>query len=441
MGAETQRVGDIFLRFGMLDPERLRRVLARQQELRGEGKVARIGEVAVDLGFLKPDQVKRVLAHEGTALLRCPKCDHRYTVPNFQGNRRYKCGGCKAYLEFSRDHKIGSLDAIPTIEQIAGPPPPPKPESLIGRKFGDYELRRLVGKGGMGSVFEAEHVRMKRRVAIKILADQYARMPDVVKRFKREATAGGKLAHSNIAQIHDIDEQDGLFYIVSEFVEGRSLEKLLQEEGKLRPERAVKVLRGILAGLQHAHDAGIVHRDIKPGNVLLTTDEIPKLIDFGIAKDAESQTMLTLAGSVLGSPSYMSPEQAQGGEVGPWSDQYSSGTVLFALLTGRKPYEGKNLVETLAMHVNSPVPSLRSLVPETPETVERVVHRMMAKNPGRRYPSASAASLALGAALKGEAEKPPAPARGRRVPEWFWITLAIVCGAVSLAILLLWLLS
>lgn len=444
MGAETQRVGDIFLRFGLLDSDKLKRVIERQQELRGQGRPARIGEVAVELGFIRPEQVKRVLAHEGTALMRCPKCDHRYTIQGFQANRKYKCGNCKVYLEFAKDAKVGSGGgAVPTIEQVSALAGPPKPEQMVGRKYGDYVIARLVGKGGMGSVYEAEHAGTKQKVAIKILAEQYARIPDVVKRFKREATAGGKLAHPNIVQIHDIEQQDEMFYIVTEYVDGLSLEKLLLTEKRLAPARAAKIMRGVLQGLQHAHEAGIVHRDIKPGNILLTKDEQPKLIDFGIAKDVESQTMLTLAGSVLGSPAYMSPEQAQGAEVGPQSDIYSCGVMFFVMLVGHKPFEGRNLVETLGMHVNNPVPSLRAEVPEVPEALEKIVHKMMAKNPLERYASPNQAIAALDRAAQGKAPEPPRALQEqfRRVPEWAWITAAIVGGSLVLALLVLWILS
>ncbi|MBI2900262.1 MAG: serine/threonine protein kinase [Planctomycetes bacterium] len=437
MGAETQRVGDIFIRLGMLDAEKLHRVIERQQELRAQGYPARVGEVAVELGFLRPEQVKRVLSHEGTALLKCPQCDHRYTVPNFQANRRYKCGKCKIYLEFAKDAKVATSSSPPTIEALPAPPqpgpPPPMGNLFIGKTLGSYRLLRLLGKGGMGSVFEGEHLQTKEKAAIKILAEQYTRMPDVVKRFKREATAGGKLAHPNIVQMVDIDEQDGMFYIVSEFVDGLSLEKLLLEERHLAPDRAVRIVKGILAGLQHAHDLGIIHRDIKPANILLTRDETPKLIDFGIAKDVESQTMLTLAGSVLGSPAYMSPEQAQGGEVGPTTDVYSCGVVFFVLLVGRKPFEGGNLVETLSMHVNDPVPSLRQRQPGVPEALERIVHRMMAKLPAQRYPSANAVIAALEKAARGATVRAEGPAK---LPDWMW--LAGLGGALIFVILAIW---
>lgn len=417
MGAETQRVGDIFVRFGLLDGDRLQRVLARQRELRSQGRPARIGEVAVELGLLKPEQVKRVLAHEGTAILACPQCDRRYTIPQFQANRRYKCGDCKIYLDFPKDNKIASTaTAPPQVE--AGPPPTPSSKE---QTYGPYKLIRLIGKGGMGSVYLAEHGETKKQIALKILAEQFSKIPDVVKRFKREATAGGKLEHPNIVQIYDIDQQGTSFYIVSEFVDGLGLEKLMLKEKRLAPERAAKIMRGVFAGLQHAHECGIVHRDIKPANILLTSSEEAKLIDFGIAKDAESQTVLTLAGSVLGSPSYMSPEQAQGNEVGPSTDLYAAGVVFFVLLTGKKPYEGRNLVETLTMHVREPVPSLRAIAPEVPESFEKIVHRLMAKEPAKRYAKAKDAIVAIDKAMKGgavSAVQPAAPKKKPGLPKW-----------------------
>jgi serine/threonine protein kinase len=437
MGQETQRVGDILLRFGMLDDEKMRRVVERQQQLRAEGKPARIGEVAVELGFLKPEQVKRVLAHEGTAILRCPKCDRRYTVQGYAANRRYKCGDCKLYLEFPMDNVLKATAIEPPAVEAA--PPEPKKEEPQGPVIGKYRLIRPVGRGGMGTVHLGEHVETKKQFAVKILAEQFAKLPEIVKRFKREALTGEKLNHPNIVQIFDIDQEGKSFYIVSEFVDGQSLEKLLLSEKRLAPDRAIRIMKGVLAALQHAHDHGIVHRDIKPANVLLTKDETAKLIDFGIAKDIESQTVLTLAGSVLGSPSYMSPEQAQGEEVGPPTDLYACGVVLFVMLTGRKPYEGKNLVETLSMHVRMPIPSLREIVGEIPETVEKAVHKMMAKDPAKRHPSPSAAAAALDRALAGKSEvmrpsRPIPTAKPARAPVWIWITAG---GGVLLVLALL----
>jgi len=308
------------------------------------------------------------------------------------------------------------------------PSPSPKKEPFEGRLFGPYRLTRLVGKGGMGAVFEAEHSETHERVAVKVLAEQFAKIPDVAKRFKREASAGGRLDHPNIAAVHDIDRQDQFYYIVSEFVDGSPLEKVILKDKRLTPDRAVGILRQVLSGLQHAHERGIIHRDIKPGNVLLTSDGQAKLIDFGIAKDEEARTVLTMAGTVLGSPSYMSPEQAQGEEIGPATDLYSAGVLLFVLLTGRKPFEGRNLVETLSKHVKEPVPSLTSLQRDIPEALERVVHRMMAKDPAKRYPSAEATIEALDRAMRKTARR-----EGLfHVPWWVWGA----CASVVLATLL-----
>src|SRR4029078_7338797 len=178
-------------------------------------------------------------------------------------------------------------------------------------------------------------------------------------------------------------------------VDGGSLIDLIMKEKKIAPARTVEIMSDILAGLGHAHQRGVIHRDIKPANVLLTAEGRAKVIDFGLAKDAEAQTILTLSGNVVGTPAYIAPEQARGDGSGPLADLYSCGILMFLLLTGRKPFEGKRLVDTLKKQITAPVLSTRELSPEVPEKLEEVVRKMCAKEPAKRHASPLLAISAL----------------------------------------------
>jgi serine/threonine-protein kinase len=243
-------------------------------------------------------------------------------------------------------------------------------------------------------------------------------MPGIQGRFKREAGATGRLEHPNIVATIEMAKEDNYTYIVMEYVDGGSLVDALNREKKLSPLRTVEIMSDILAGLHHAHQHGVIHRDIKPANVLLTSEGRAKVIDFGLAKDAEAQTILTLSGNVVGTPAYMAPEQARGDGSGPAADLYSCGILTFLLLTGRKPFEGKSLVDTLNKQINDPLPSIREASPDVPVALEEVVRKMCAKEPKKRHESPEYAISALrkSVGLQAETKLRPAPTPAGVVP-------------------------
>jgi len=194
-------------------------------------------------------------------------------------------------------------------------------------------------------------------------------------------------------------KEENYTYIVMEYVDGGSLIELIVKEKKIAPLRTVEIMCDILSGLQHAHDHGVIHRDIKPANVLLTSQGRAKVIDFGLAKDAEAQTILTLSGNVVGTPAYMAPEQARGEGSGPPADLYSCGILSFLMLTGRKPFEGKSLVDTLNKQINDPLPSIRETSPEVSSALEDVIRKMCAKEPAKRYQSPAETIVAFRRAM------------------------------------------
>jgi hypothetical protein len=423
---------ELFVKLGVLDSEKLKRCLEFQETFQKQGLQLPLAHVILNLGMAKPEQVARVLAHQTTASLRCPGCSRRFTVPDFQANRRYKCEPCMMYLEVVVDEALLSPPmpgAAPTPSPGApfmpsGPAPrTPTPSPLTplpavrkdpfeGRSFGGkYKLIKRVAKGGMGAVYLAERFHDQHKVAVKILTEEFSKMPGIQGRFKREASATGRLEHPNIVSTLEMSKEDNYTYIVMEYVDGGSLIDLLVREKKLAPIRAVEIMVDVLSGLHHAHQHGVIHRDIKPANVLLTSTGRAKVIDFGLAKDAEAQTILTLSGNVVGTPAYMAPEQARGEGSGPAADLYSCGILLFLLLTGRKPFEGKSLVDTLNKQINEPLPSIRETSPEVPQGLEDVVKKMCAKEPKKRYESPEQAISALlkSVNLKSETTVRPVP--------------------------------
>ena len=255
---------------------------------------------------------------------------------------------------------------------------------------GRYELHRRLGRGGMAEVFLARDQLLDRPVAVKVLFPEFATDPSFVERFRREATAAANLNHPNVVGVYDWGEADSTYFIVMEYVDGRTLSEILRDEGPLHPDRVADVGADVAAALGFAHRNGVVHRDVKPGNVIVTSTGLVKVADFGIARaiTASSDDDLTQVGTVMGTAAYFSPEQARGEPVDPRSDLYSLGCVLYELVVGRPPFQGDSPVSIAYKHVHeSPVPPRHHNV-ELPQALEAIILKCLAKNPGNRYPSA-----------------------------------------------------
>jgi eukaryotic-like serine/threonine-protein kinase len=270
----------------------------------------------------------------------------------------------------------------------------------VGELIADrYELEQLVGEGGMSSVYRAHDTVLERRVAIKVLHEHYSSDPEYVERFRREARAIARLAHPNVVTVIDRGEWDGRQFIVFEHVAGENLKTAVERVGAMPVRRAVVLGIQIARALAYAHELEIVHRDVKPHNVLLDPAGTAKVTDFGIARALDVDEALTQTGTVLGTGQYLSPEQANGERGDERSDQYSLGVVMFELLTGEPPYSGGSLMAVAMRHVNDPVPSARERRPEVPARLDHVVACAMAKSPEDRFPSMQALVTALEACL------------------------------------------
>ncbi|HEX6676465.1 MAG TPA: Stk1 family PASTA domain-containing Ser/Thr kinase [Actinomycetes bacterium] len=263
-----------------------------------------------------------------------------------------------------------------------------------------YEVGRLLGAGGMAEVFEGRDRLLARRVAIKVLLAEFSQDPSFVARFKREAQAAASLSHPNIVGVWDTGVEGGTNFIVMEYVEGRTLRDLLRIGGPPPADRAVGIAADVCDALAAAHARGLIHRDVKPGNVMLTGDGTVKVMDFGIARATSSQT-LTQTHAVIGTAQYISPEQVEGRQVDARSDLYSVGCMLYEMLTGRVPFSGESPVAIAYRHVREdPVPP-RRIDPRIPPAFEAITMRAMAKNPDHRYQSAAEMRAELERALAG----------------------------------------
>ena len=251
---------------------------------------------------------------------------------------------------------------------------------------GRYEIVKSIGEGGMANVYLAHDKILDRKVAIKVLRGDLANDEKFIRRFQREAQSVANLSHPNIVEVYDVEEEEGQHYIVMEYIEGKTLKQLLQKRGSLTLSEVIDIMLQLTDGLAHAHDAYIIHRDIKPQNIMIQDDGLVKITDFGIAM-ALNATQLTQTNSVMGSVHYLPPEQANGKSSTIKSDIYSLGILMYELITGSVPFKGDNAVEIALKHLKEKIPSIRRQNPTIPQSVENIVLRATAKNPKNRYDS------------------------------------------------------
>ena len=262
-------------------------------------------------------------------------------------------------------------------------------DSNIGKKLDDrYLITELIGVGGMADVYKATDVMENKVVAVKILKNEYSQNDEFVRRFRNESKAIAVLSHPNIVKIYDVGFTDEIQFIVMEYIDGITLKELLEQQGVLRWKDALKFVVQILKALQHAHDKGIVHRDIKPQNIMLFPDGTIKVMDFGIARFSRVDSK-TISDKTIGSVHYISPEQARGENTDERSDIYSVGVVLYEMLTGRKPFDGDNPVAIALKHMQETAVAPRDIMPSIPEALEEIVLHAMERSPARRYQSAA----------------------------------------------------
>ncbi|NIA13750.1 MAG: protein kinase [Nitrospiraceae bacterium] len=273
--------------------------------------------------------------------------------------------------------------------------------SLIGRQVGNYKVIGEIGRGGMGVVYRAHEESLQRDVALKVLRLYFAQDAVFVKRFTLEGRSAARLSHPNVVHVYAVGEHEGHYYIAMEYVRGRTLSDYIQIKGQVELNKALYVTREVAKALAAAHQQRMVHRDIKPDNIMIDMSGHVKVMDFGLAKAIQQKKGLTDHGVVIGTPQYMSPEQVRGVKTDERTDIYSLGVTLFEMLAGRPPFVAPSRLSAMYQIVEQPLPSLRSFNPSVPQAVEAVVEKMAAKNPGDRYASAREASVDLRILLRG----------------------------------------
>ena len=268
------------------------------------------------------------------------------------------------------------------------------PKAFIGTRIAGYEVLDQIASGGMGVVYRARQLTLDRVVALKVLHPRLVADPRFVERFEREARAAGALNHINIVHVQDAGQAEGTYYYAMEYIDGPTVAAELRARGAMPPERAVDTVRQIATALGFAHGQGILHRDVKPENIMLTADGTAKLADLGLAMFVDTHATDAERGAdgklrVWGTPSYMAPEVALGREPDPRSDLYSLGATFFHMLTARVPFTAAAATDVLAKHVSAPLPSMQDFNPAVPVALNRIVERLMAKDRARRYPDAA----------------------------------------------------
>ena len=262
---------------------------------------------------------------------------------------------------------------------------PSNPEtSLVGAQLGKYQVRAEIGHGGMGKVYKAYDPTLERYVALKVLAPHLTWEEEFVERFLREARAAAKLKHPNIVTIYDVGRTGGWYYFTMDFVEGNTLAQLIRDRGPMSVEDALRILRPLAGALDYAHEHGLVHRDVKPSNVVVSDEGLVTLMDFGIAR-ASQATRLTRSGAVMGTPEYMAPEQATGAEVDRYTDQYALGVVAYEMLAGKAPFEAESTPTLLYRIVHEAPPPLRATRPDVPPAVSGALSRALSKDKEKRF--------------------------------------------------------
>jgi len=321
------------------------------------------------------------------------------------------CGSCGAAFSFAsslppteRQHasRVSSVPSPPREQHLADP--------LIGRLIAErYRVLELIGRGGMGVVYKAEHARIGKVLALKLLTGELSRNGELLARFEREADMASRLSHPNTVQVFDFGEADGLVYLAMEYVRGRDLGALIDETGRLDSARTARIVLQICSSLAEAHDKGIVHRDLKPENIMIVSspsgEDLVKVLDFGLAKLRESSELssVTSNGAIVGTPYYMAPEQIRGESVTPACDVYALGAVLYACLTGSVPFDAATPMGVLTRHLTDEpeLPTARVPALGLSGSFERIVMTALAKDPARRFPSAAALQGALVDELRG----------------------------------------
>lgn len=385
---ERSLFGRVALEKGFITEDQLLEARKAQEEMESRGDFKPLGEVMVNLGLLTSKQAERIAGMQEKVQLVCGVCSKSYMV--LKGHEdTSRCPHCAVKLATPGE----AAEAAKRTEEAAAMPVPPTPVkaeakagSPVGQVIAGCEVVGMLGKGSMGEVFRARHVALGREVAIKMLPAK-GKEQLMVKRLLFEARAIAKLEHPNIVQVFDAGLQSGYLFLVMQLVEGQPLDEILKECGNLMEDQAIGITKDVLRGLANAHSKGIIHRDLKPGNIMISPDGKAKIMDFGLARDVEHTD--EVAGMIIGTPYYMAPEQWLGQKTDERSDLYALGIILYAMTTGKKPFDSTEISELMHMHLKKGAVSPKSIIPSMSESLVAIIRKAMSKSPAKRYQTAA----------------------------------------------------
>ncbi|MBI4585467.1 MAG: serine/threonine protein kinase [Planctomycetes bacterium] len=400
------RLGQLLIQKRWCSLLQINQGLEVQKKLREEGKYQALGLILIRQGFLDEEKLKMALSVLGSLRLACPSCSMEVPVGSYIPESHYRCPKCQvelalqdpsapaqpaaagAFLNKPADPVVAAAGAADSAPAGPGPGASAPEDPVLGRVIGGCRILDRIATGGMGVVYKAKQLNLGRTVAVKVLSEEFSKDRNYVHRFLQEARSAAELDHGNIVHIIDVGEINGLFYIIMEYVDGSNLREILEARQVLNPERVLEIALQASHALKHAHHRGIIHRDIKPENIMITREGVVKIADLGLAKKimpGQQDGGITNHGAILGTPYYMAPEQIKDfRQVDCRSDVYSLGVTIFRALTGRVPFEGRSPVEVMIKVVEGKRPSIRSLRPDIPDELDRLVDRMMDRMPANR---------------------------------------------------------
>jgi len=426
---DTQEVAEIdygleALKKGYITIKQLWQAIEERARKKKEGAKDTLGEVLRVSGTLSLDDALDVLKSRGRVIMRCPECEAQYHVENYIEGREYTCLKCGAPLELP--DKLQTLNvegtAYDTKTHIQA-----MDDMFVGKRIGQVQILSKLGEGGMGAVYKGRHLALNKEVAVKIMSP--ALMGEVhKKRFLREARAAARLEHPNIVQVYDAGEFEGYNYITMQFIDGCSLGDKVAKSGRVDQLEALRIIRDAARGLAHAHKNGMIHRDIKPDNIMLTKSGQVKVADFGLVKSADVEKDLGLSRSMLmGTPHYMAPEQFEGAPPDPRVDIYALGVTFYELVTGKRPFEGKTAFKVMEAHLRRKPPRPEDVVSEIHPEISRIILKMLEKEPEKRYQSMDELIEDLNRAEQILTGKKP---EGKKVSAGLFVGIAVVAAAV-----------